>query len=127
LILITSTVLGSWLGMQAVHELGHVCGASASGARIERVILHPITISRTDVDPNPRPLLVAWAGPVVGVVAPLAFWTIATAARRSYGFVLRFFAGFCLLGNGLYIGVGSFHEIGDCGDMLRHGSLLWHL
>ena len=27
-ILIASTVLGSWLGMQAVHESGHVLGAS---------------------------------------------------------------------------------------------------
>ena len=37
-------------------------------------------------------------------------------------FVLRFFAGFCLIANGLYIGLGSFAAIGDCGEMLRHGS-----
>jgi hypothetical protein len=41
--------------------------------------------------------------------------------------VLRFFAGFCLLSNGLYIGVGSFDRVGDCGEMLRHGSEIWHL
>jgi hypothetical protein len=42
-------------------------------------------------------------------------------------FVLRFFSGFCLLANGLYIGVGSFVGIGDCGEMLRHGSQQWQL
>jgi hypothetical protein len=41
--------------------------------------------------------------------------------------VLRFFAGFCLLANGLYIGIGSFARVGDCGEMLRHGSAPWEL
>ncbi len=42
-------------------------------------------------------------------------------------FVLRFFAGFCLLANGLYIGVGSFDRVGDCGEILRYGSAAWQL
>ena len=42
-------------------------------------------------------------------------------------FVLRFFAGFCLLANGAYIAFGSFDRVGDCGEMLRHGSSLWSL
>ena len=58
-ILIASVGLGSWLGMQAVHELGHVLGALASGGRVARVVLHPLTISRTDLVANPRPALVA--------------------------------------------------------------------
>jgi hypothetical protein len=48
-------------------------------------------------------------------------------ARLSFAFVLRFFAGFCLVANGLYIGLGSFGRVGDCGEMLRHGSPPWHL
>ena len=51
-ILIGSTLLGSWLGMQAVHELGHVLGAWATGAEVRRVVLSPTTISRTDVVNN---------------------------------------------------------------------------
>lgn len=39
----------------------------------------------------------------------------------------RFFAGFCCIANGAYIGFGSFGEIGDCGEMLRHGSAMWQL
>ena len=41
--------------------------------------------------------------------------------------MLRFFAGFCLIANGLYIGLGSFGRVGDCGEMLRHGAAPWHL
>src|SRR5437879_2266857 len=114
IVLILSTVLGSWLGMQAVHEFGHVLGAWLTGGRVARVVLHPFTISRTDLADNPKPLVVVWAGPVVGVAIPVLLWAAAAAARRPGAFVLRFFAGFCLLANGLYIGVGSFNRVGDC-------------
>ena len=46
-ILVVSTLLGSWLGMQAAHELGHVIGAFFTGGEIARVVLHPLTKSRT--------------------------------------------------------------------------------
>ena len=127
LLLITSTLLGSWFGMQAVHELGHVLGAMATGAEVTQVVLSPLAISRTDVINNTRPLVVAWAGPIVGVLLPLVIWHAATVARLRFAFVLRFFAGFCLVANGLYIGVGSVGRVGDCGDMLRHGSPMWQL
>jgi hypothetical protein len=126
-VLIGSTILGSWLGMQAVHECGHVLGAWLTGGRVERVVLHPLTISRTDLADNPRPLFVVWAGPIFGVAAPLLLWGVAAAFRVPWAFVARFFAGFCLLANGLYIGVGSFVSVGDCGEMLRHGSDPWQL
>src|SRR5436190_23321694 len=105
--LIIATLAGSWLAMQAVHELGHVLGAWLTGGRVARVVLHPLTISRTDLADNPKPLVVVWAGPLVGVALPTLLWAAAAAARRPGAFVLRFFAGFCLLTNGLYIGLGS--------------------
>ncbi|HKA07166.1 MAG TPA: hypothetical protein VKD71_07900, partial [Gemmataceae bacterium] len=126
-ILIASTILGSWLGMQAIHEAGHVLGARLTGGRVERVVLHPLTISRTDLAENPQPLFVAWAGPVFGATVPILVWAAASLLHVPGAFVLRFLAGFCLLANGLYIGVGSFDGIGDCGDLLRHGSPTWHL
>src|SRR5699024_8091125 len=54
-------------------------------------------------------------------------WAIAARLRFSESFLLRFFAGFCCLANGLYIGIGLFDAIGDCGEMLRHGSSSWQL
>jgi hypothetical protein len=73
-VLFGSTALACWLGMQAVHELGHIVGAFLSGGMVERVVLHPFTISRTDLSHNPSPALVAWAGPICGVLLPLALW-----------------------------------------------------
>ena len=127
IILIGSTILVCWLGVQAVHELGHVLGAWSTGGDVSRVVLHPLTISRTDLSHNPRPGVVVWAGPVVGVVLPTILWQIANVLRMPATFVLRFFAGFCLLANGLYIGLGSFASVGDCGEMLRHGASMWQL
>ena len=93
-----------------------------------KVVLHPLAFSRTDVTPNPRPLLTVWGGPLIGVALPLMVWAIAAAARIGVGYLLRFFAGFCLVANGVYIGAGSFAALADAGEMLRHGSprgLLW--
>jgi hypothetical protein len=127
IILIVSTVLGSWLGMQAAHELGHVVGAWLTGGQVARVVLYPLTISRTDFARNPSPLVVVWAGPVIGVVLPLALWGGAVCLRCPEVYLPRFFAGFCLLANGAYIGGGSFYRVGDAGEMLRHGSPSWLL
>jgi hypothetical protein len=116
-----------WFSMMAVHELGHVSGAVATGGRVEKVVLHPLTISRTDVSPNPSPLLVVWAGPAVGVVLPLAILLAARLVRFKWAYLLQFFAGCCLIANGAYIGIGSFNKAGDAGDLLRHGSPIWSL
>ncbi len=126
-VLIASTVLASWLGMQAVHESGHALGALISGGTVKQVVLNPLTFSRTDLATNPAPLLVVWAGPAFGVLFPAAVWGIAAALRMPGAFVLRFFTGFCLIANGVYVGVGSFDRIGDCGEMLLHGSDRWQL
>ena len=126
-VLIVSVLLGSWLGMQAVHESGHVLGAYLTGGRVATVVLHPLTISRTDLCSNPRPALVARAGPVFGVLLPLSLYGATVCLHLPGAFVLRFFAGFCLVANGAYIAGGSFDRIGDCGEMLRHGSAPWHL
>ncbi len=127
-IILIGTFIGfSWLAMQAVHELGHVLGAVATGGQVTKVALHPCTISRTDVHPNPLPLTVVWAGPSLGVLIPLAVLLLARIIRVPGIFLYRFFAGFCLVANGIYIGLGSIQALADAGDMLRHGSSRWQL
>ena len=121
-ILIVSFVGFSWLGMQAVHEFGHVIGAWATGGTVERVVLQPLELSRTDVYPNPSPLVVVWAGPILGVLIPLAALTLAWVAKAPALYLFRFFAGFCLIANGVYISAGAFVGIADAGVMLQHGS-----
>ena len=117
----------SWFGMMAIHEAGHAVAAVATGGRIERVVLHPTAISRTDVSPNPHPGLVVWAGPVVGVILPLALLSIVPRRWALTQNSAQFFAGFCLIANGAYIGLGAFSGVGDCGEMLRTGSPAWLL
>ena len=125
--LIVSATLLAWLLLQVVHELGHVLAAWLTGGAVQRVVLDPLSISRTDVDPNPQPLAVAWAGPIFGALAPLAIWGVAAALRLRLAWLARFFAGCCLIANGLYLGVGSFGAIGDAGDIVRLGSPVWML
>ncbi len=125
--LIVSLALVSWLGMQAVHEFGHVVGAWCTGGKVARVILYPTEISRTDLARNPRPLAVAWAGPIFGALAPLLVWIAVAGWRRDALYLWRFFAGFCLIANGAYIGGGSLYRAGDARDMLRLGAPIWQL
>jgi hypothetical protein len=126
-VLIGSTLLASWLGMQAVHETGHVFGAKVTGGRVDAICLHPLTISYTELSDNPSPLFVVWAGPIIGVTAPFLAWVIAAMAHWSLAFLLRFFAGICLIANGAYIAAGSLAGVGDAAVMLRYGSPNWLL
>src|SRR3954467_14641767 len=125
-IVLIASVLGlSWLGMQAVHESGHVLMAWAAGETVHRVVLHPLTISRTDASHDRHPLLVIWGGPILGVLLPIVSLGAMGLIRSRYCYLLRFFAGFCLIANGAYLGVGSFEGMGDAGDLLRYGVPRW--
>ena len=117
----------SWLGMMAVHEFGHVVGAVVTRGNVERVVLHPLAISRTDVLPNPYPGVVVWFGPILGCIIPVVVWLAIPRRFRIARGLAMFFAGFCLLANGAYIAIGSFDRVGDCGVMLQSGSPLWTL
>ncbi len=120
-----STLALCWLLMQAVHELGHVVGAWATGGKVERVVIHPQRISRTDVSPNPHPGMVVWLGPLLGCLLPLGFLALMPRDKTLLKNLAQFFAGSCLIANGTYISIGSFANIGDCGEMLRTGTPIW--
>jgi hypothetical protein len=121
-VLIAATIAVCWLAMQAVHEFGHVLHAWASGGRVTRVVLSPLQISRTDVEPDPRPQFVAWGGPVWGSVLPVLFWLAARGVGWPRAWWLRFFAGFCLIANGGYLLGGSIFPVGDAEVLIRHGA-----
>jgi hypothetical protein len=104
LVLIVCTLACSWLAMQIVHELGHVIGAWWTGGVVAKVVLRPWTFSRTELTSNPEPALVAWAGPMIGALAPLVSWLVAKIGHCPGAYLLRFFAGFCLIANGAYLG-----------------------
>ena len=116
-----------WLGMQIVHEAGHVLAAWATGGGVTAVVLHPLAISRTDVSPNPHPLGVVWAGPLFGSLVPVAAWLVTATFHRPSAYLWRFFAGFCLIANGAYIGSGAFDPVGDAADLTSLGVPPWFL
>ncbi len=113
--------------MMVVHEAGHVVGAVCIGTIVEKVVLHPLAISRTDVANNQNPLVVIWAGPVLGALLPLVLLSLRRRVNEGLRPFAKFFAGFCLVANGAYISVGSIERIGDAGDLLGHGSPGWTL
>ena len=125
--LIVGMMTISWLGMLTVHEAGHVLGAWSTGGTVVQVVLHPLQISRTDVQPNPSPQIVVWAGPVLGVAAPLLAWAVAHQLRWNGAYLLRFFAGFCCVANGAYIGTGAVMPVGDAKVMRALGAPPWLL
>jgi hypothetical protein len=127
ILLILLLVAFSWLAMMAVHELGHVLHAKLSGGTVERVVLNPFAISRTDVAPNPHPEFVAWGGALWGTLIPLVLMVVVRFFARTYAYLAAFFAGFCCLANGLYLAAGSFAGVGDAGDLMRHDAARWQL
>ena len=125
--LIPSLLILCWIGMQVIHEAGHVLLARISGETVTKVVLHPLAISRTDASHGRHPLCVAWGGPLLGSILPGMALSVAWLLRLSWSYLLRFFAGFCLVANGVYLGVGSFWGVGDAGDLLRFGAPRWTL
>lgn len=126
-ILIGSFIPFCWLVFMATHELGHVIAGRATGGTVTRIVLHPFALSRTDILPNPSPLVVVWAGPIVGIALPLTIWALFWKFKIPGDYLARFFTGFCLIANGAYIGIGSFEHVGDAGEMIRNGSPVWML
>jgi hypothetical protein len=124
-ILIVSFIAFSWLAMQVVHELGHVVAAWWTKAQINEVALHPCIISHTYIGHNPHPLIVVWAGPIVGAALPLLAFLVAKVCRAPGVYLFRFFAGVCLIANGVYITVGPSEGLADTGVMMEHGSPRW--
>lgn len=101
----------------AVHELGHIVATYATGGTVIDVVLEPLSISHTEYGELPYPGIVVWAGPIIGSLLPLA--------AIPAGKIGQFFAGFCLVANGAYIGLGSVPSIGDCALMLLTGTPKW--
>lgn len=111
----------------AVHEFGHVVTAWITGGSVSSVVLHPLQISWTSLSENPHPQIVAWGGPGLGVGIPLLCCVLGKQLRLPLYYLVRFFAGFCLIANGLYLIVDSFGREGDGGTLIRAGAPPWSL
>jgi hypothetical protein len=127
ILLIVSFSAFSWLAFMVVHEFGHALTAWLTGGSVCLMILHPFQISWTSYARNPHPLLVAWGGPTLGELVPVLCLIAARRLRSPGLYLFRFFAGFCLIANGLYLIVDSFGRGGDGGTLIHHGAAQWEL
>jgi len=128
IVLIGAFIPFCWLAMQVVHETGHVLMARLTKGEVTKVALHPLIMSRTDLAENPHPLAVVWGGPVVGCLIPLIAFAAVAIGRMPWVYLFRFFAGFCLVANGVYIGTGWLLANGaDPGVIIENGSPKWLL
>ena len=126
-ILIASVLWISWLLMMLVHESGHVLGGIASGGTVRQMVWHPAILSRTDVSPNPHPRIEVWAGPALGSLIPLAVAGLVALLRVRVAYLVWAVAGFCLIANGVYLGVGSYDPVGDAKELILHRTPAWCL
>ena len=117
----------SWLAFMVVHEFSHALTAWISGGSVALMVLHPFQISWTTFARNPHPQLVAWGGPVGSALLPALLLLAAGRLRAPGLYLFRFFAGFCLIANGLYLFVDSFGRGGDGGTLIHTGASQWEL
>lgn len=130
MVVIAALAYPAWLGMLALHELGHVLHARLSGGVTEHVTIPLFGFSQTLLSHNPHPLFVAVGGAIWGVLLPLlASIVISRIAHLSRGvkrpWITRVawgFAGFCSIANGAYLAAGSWFESTDAADLVRLGA-----
>jgi len=120
----TLALILCWWPFMGVHELGHIVSGLLGGATIEHIELRPWMLSHTMLSGSRWPLVDVWAGPVVGCLVPLMLLAIPSRKLRT---PLAFFAGFCLIANGAYIGLGWIGPYGDTSELLRHGAAVWQM
>lgn len=125
LLLVLGLGWSSWLLMMLTHELGHVLGAVVTGGTVQQVVWHPAVISRTDVHPNPHPLIQVWAGPVLGCAIPVLVALLIRRFRMPARHLVYAVAGFCLIANGVYIGAGVVVPVGDAMQLVQLGTPTW--
>lgn len=99
--------------MVFTHEIGHVIGGAVCGAHLQNLDLAPWRLPYSVHSPDPHPKVTLWAGPLLGVLMPLA---AAWLLRRPAAW---FIADFCLLANGSYLALSCL-----AGDRLLDGPRL---
>ena len=89
----------SWCVMTFTHECGHLFGGWVSGATLVSYDVRPWSLPYSLHSPDPNPLVTLWAGPMLGVLFPIA---VAWTAKHPWGW---FVADFCMIANGVYLAV----------------------
>lgn len=108
----------SWTVMTFTHEMGHILGGWSCGGKLRAVDILPWHLPYSIFDPDPKPLVTLWCGPILGVMVPLG---IALLIQRHWTWYIAYF---CLLANGVYLAMAwlSGDRYLDTPQMLEHGA-----
>jgi hypothetical protein len=108
----------AWCVMLLSHEGGHILAGWLGGGRLQAADLRPWRLPYSFFEPDPRPLVRLWGGPLLGVLVPYA---VAAYVRRDSTW---FVAHFCALANGCYLAVAwiSPERYLDTAQLLEHGA-----
>jgi len=74
---------------------------------------------------NPHPLPVVWCGAISGCLFPV--WLTVRQFAEEFSHLVQFFAEFCCVSTGAYLGVGSLESIGDAGDLIKYQCMIGYL
>jgi hypothetical protein len=111
-------LLASWCVMLMTHESGHILGGWWCGGTLVAADLWPWHLPYSVFNPDPKPLVTLWCGPVLGVAIPLG---LALLVRQEW---MWFVAHFSILANGVYLATawiaGDSHL--DTPKLLEHGA-----
>ena len=108
-----------WYPMSIVHELGHVISASINKCSNISVIWRYYIFSETLRDGSAHPIIDICSGPIMGIVIPVGLWLM--TLRYPMTWFMKWFMAVCLLGNGLYIGLGPLLDGGDGSQLIELG------
>lgn len=108
----------SWCVMTTTHESGHLIGGWLGGGTLQDADLAPWRLPYSIFDPDPRPLLTLWSGPLLGAAVPLI---VAWLVSRPW---MWFIAHFCVLANGVYLAAAwwSGDRLLDTPQLIEHGA-----
>jgi hypothetical protein len=111
-------LIASWSSMTFLHEVGHIVCGWACGGTLRSADLLPWHLPYSMFEPDPRPLVTLWGGPIFGALVPLAF---ALVVKANWAW---FIAYFCILANGAYLATAWFSDdrFLDTPKLLEHGA-----
>lgn len=108
----------SWCAMTFLHESGHIVSGWLCGGTLQSADMLPWHLPYSIFDPDPRPLITLWGGPVLGVLVPVI---IALVLRRDWVWFITYF---CVLANGVYLATAWFSsdKYLDTPKLIEHGA-----
>ncbi|OGV56366.1 MAG: hypothetical protein A2X45_10225 [Lentisphaerae bacterium GWF2_50_93] len=95
-----------------------------NGGSIHRIAFHFNIFTETIREGSRHPVIDIWMGPIIGILLPLLLLIL--PLKKNIREILFIFCAVCLIGNGLYIGLGWLCDGGDGWELIRYKvNLAW--